>query len=188
MCTARTTKHHQQRQLRQAGFTLLEVTIATSITVIMMIAASGLFLATIRTNSKSAQVTSIQTDGDYALGQMEFLLRNAISLVQNPQNSSAPICAANMSNISFKMIDGGITTLMASNNLIASKSATAATPAYLTTPATTLSNLVFNCSQAGTNYGTYVTVSFTLSKDETNSNQPNTQTQNFQTSAAIRSF
>ncbi len=172
----------------QAGFTLLEVVVATTITVIMMIAATGLFLSTIRSNSKGTQVSEVKTEGDYALSQIEFLLRNAISVVQNPQSNTDPICENNMDSISFKEIDGGITTLGSVNSLIASKSATAATASYLTTPATVLSNLKFDCSQAGTNYGTYVTASFSLSKDDTAANTPTTLTQDFKTGVAIRSY
>jgi len=172
----------------QAGFTLLEIIVATSITVIMMIAASNLFLATLRSNGKDTQVTTIKADGDYALGQMEFLLRNALLLVPNPITPAAPICANNMSNITLKSLDGGVTTLGTTNNLVSSKSATAALPEYLTTTGTTLSNLHFDCSQAGNNYGTYVTISFTLTKNEANANQLNPISQNFQTSVVIRSY
>ncbi len=172
----------------QAGFTLLEVVVATSITVIMMLAATSLFLATLRSNTKDTQVTSIKQEGDYALSQMEFLLRNAISVVQDPQFPLSPVCQSNMDSISFKLLDGGITTLSASNGLIASKSATAANPVYLTSPATVLTNLKFDCSQAGTNYGTYVTASFSLAKDENNANTPNTITQDFRTSVSVRSY
>ncbi|CAN5311412.1 hypothetical protein BH10PAT2_BH10PAT2_2170 [soil metagenome] len=172
----------------QAGFTLLEVVVATAITVIMMIAASGLFLATLRTNTKDSQVTAIKTDGDYAISQIEFLLRNAVSVIPDPLSPTSPSCVNGMSSITFKEVDGGITTLSSSNGLIASRSAVQASPAYLTTPSTTLSGLQFDCSQAGTNYGTYVTVSFSLDKDEANSNQPNTLTQQFQTSVNVRSY
>ncbi len=178
--------HHSRNA--QAGFTLLEVVVATAITVIMMIAATGLFLATLRTNTKDNQVTSVKTDGDYAISQIEFLLRNAVSIVPNPATPTAPSCTSGMQSITFKLIDGGITTLGSSNGLIASKSAAVASTAYLTSPATTLSDLTFDCSQAGTNYGTYVTVSFSLSKDETNSNLPNTLTQDFKTSVNVRSY
>lgn len=173
---------------RQAGFTLLEIVVATTITVIMMIAATGLFLTTIRTNNKGAQISSIKSEGDYALSQIEFLLRNATAIVVNPAATAAPACASGMTNISLKLVDGGTTTLSNLNGLIASKSATAATAKYLTSPAATLSNLTFDCTQAGKNYGTYVTVSFTLAKDEANSNQPNTQTQDFKTSVNVRSY
>ncbi len=187
MSTQNIIQLHQKRP-NQEGFTLLEVVVATAITVIMMIAASGLFLATVRTNTKDSQLSSVKTDGDYALSQMEFLLRNAIAVVPNPLTPVAPSCTLAMPSISFKLLDGGITTLQTTNSLIASKSSTAALPVYLSTPATTLTNLNFDCSQAGTNYGTYVTVSFTLSKNEANSNLPNTITQSFQTGVSIRSY
>jgi len=182
------TSYIQPEKTYQAGFTLLEVLVATSITVVMMIAATGLFLATLRTSTKNSQVSAIKTDGDYALSQIEFLLRNAVTIVPDPQAPLGAVCSAGMSSISFKLRDGGTTTLTSANSLIASKSATAANPSYLTSPSTTLSNLLFDCSQAGTNYGTYVTASFTLSKDETNSNTPNTITQDFRTSVSVRSY
>lgn len=179
---------HKSLPVDQAGFTLLEVVVATAITIIMMVAATGLFMATIRSSAKDAQVSSVKTEGDYALSQMEFLLRNAISVIPNPATPSAPACASGMNSITFKLVDGGTTTLYTNNDLIASKSAIAANPVYLTTPSTTLSGLNFDCSQAGSNYGTYVNVSFSLSKDDEGANTPNILTQEFETSVTVRSF
>jgi prepilin-type N-terminal cleavage/methylation domain-containing protein len=166
--TAFKLRFHQS----QSGFTLIEILVVVSLSVIITLAAAGLFFTTLISNSKKNVLTTIRDEGDYALSQMEFLLRNAVSLTANPTSPTDPVCATGMSTISLKSADNGITTLSVQNSKIASQSAAVGTPVYLTSTATQLSNLSFNCEQATQNYGTYVTISFTLQKTSPDFNQP----------------
>jgi prepilin-type N-terminal cleavage/methylation domain-containing protein len=179
---------HSSGRQSQHGFTLIEILVVVSLSVIITLGAAGLFFTTLISNSKKNVLTTVKDEGDYALSQIEFLLRNAVSLQANPNSPTDPICDTGMSSITLKSIDNGITTLSIQNNKIASQSASTGTPVYLTSTATQLSNLSFNCEQASQNYGTYVTISFTLSKTSPDFNQPTPVQDTFTTSVNIRSF
>src|SRR5258708_10630281 len=93
---------------------------------------------------------------------MEFLLRNAIVLRPKPQNQT---CAANMSSITFKSIDEGVTTLELLNGQLASQSAGSAQPTYLTSSAVVVSTgPTFSCIPGNGLAPNYITISFALSK------------------------
>jgi prepilin-type N-terminal cleavage/methylation domain-containing protein len=173
------------------GFTLIEVIVVVALSVMITLAATSLFMTTLRASNKKVMISRVKDEGDYALSQMEFLLRNAVKLVADPSNPAAPVCSSGSTSISFKSADGGTTTLYATNgtgSVIASKSATLANPVYLTSDAVTLTNLAFTCQQSVGSTGTYVKVSFTLQKDSTEFNEPQPTTQDFATSVSIRNL
>lgn len=143
------------------GFTLIELLVAIGLSVILIAAASGLFFTTLRSDSKKNFVSELKDNGDYALSQMEFLLRNAVSL--EALNSGDITCGSGMSQIVFRSVDNGITRLYLSNGQVASESVTTGVTRYLTGGPTTATNLSFNCQQAAVNSGTYIQIAFDLS-------------------------
>jgi prepilin-type N-terminal cleavage/methylation domain-containing protein len=182
----------QQQRKNQLGFTLIEILMSVSLVGLIGVAAAGLFYTTLIGNSKKEVLTTVKQEGDYAIGQMEFLLRNAVALAPDPNvANSVATCAVGMTKISIRSKDNGITTFSIQNGKIASQSGTA-TPVYLTSDAVTIadspSDLVFNCSQASTNRGTYINVGFTLTKTSPDYNEPSTVTQAFSTGVGIRSY
>lgn len=180
--------HRRHSQRSQRGFTLIEILVVVSLSVILSVAAAGLFFTTLIGNTKKEIISIVKDEGDYAISQMEFLLRNAVSLTADPDFPLAATCTSGMSRITFKSIDEGITTLYNDNGRIASKSSTSSTPVYLTSDNVTLSGPTFNCQQSGTNYGSYVTITFSLQKDSPDANRPQPVKEDFTTSANIRSF
>jgi prepilin-type N-terminal cleavage/methylation domain-containing protein len=144
----------------QLGFTLIEVLIAITLSVILVAAASGLFFTTLRSDSKKNYLTGLKDNGDYALSQMEFLLRNAVALERIDTGDA--LCTTGMTQIVFRSIDDGVTRLYLSNGAIASESVQTGTTRYLTGGATTVSNLSFNCQQPSPNAGTYIRIGFNL--------------------------
>lgn len=172
---------------RSAGFTLIEVLVAITLSVMLIAAASGLFFATLRSDSKKTFVSELKDNGDYALSQIEFLLRNAVSLERlNPGDAT---CTSGMNQIVFRSIDNGVTRLYLSNNAIASESVQTGITRYLTGGPTTASNLSFNCQQSAPNIGTYISINFTLTYATTSGQFfENTGFENFTTTVNIRSF
>lgn len=169
------------------GFTLIELLVAIGLSVMLVTAASGLFFSTLRSDSKKNYVTDLKDNGDYALSQMEFLLRNAVTLEK--LNASDITCGQGMTQIVFRSIDNGVTRLYLSNGQIASESVQTGTTRYLTGGPTTATNLAFNCQQAAVNSGTYVSISFGLSY-ATMSGQFFTQqgSEQFMTTVNVRSY
>jgi prepilin-type N-terminal cleavage/methylation domain-containing protein len=170
---------------KQLGFTLLEMLVVITLTVILSVSAASLFFTTLVGNTKKESLSTVKQEGDYTISQLEFLLRNAVSLVP----PVAASCTNNMSSITFKLNDGGITTLSKINGKIASQSASSATPVYLTSDSVVLaSGPRFDCTQASVNKGTYIKISFTLSKLSPDFNTPTDVTETFTTSVNVRSF
>jgi len=143
------------------GFTLIELLIVISITVILMLSASVLFMTFLISNSKVSGEQLVKQEGQHALNQMEFLLRNALEIIPN---SSYQECESGMSEIRFLSIDGGITSLtkeeVDGKNKIASNSGI-----YLTSNAVEITNgPTFNCVQDNDQSHPYVDITFTLRK------------------------
>lgn len=171
----------------QNGFTLIELLVVTALSIIIIIGAASLFFTSIINNAHKDVITTVKQEGDYALSQMEFLLRNATRLESNPSTPTAPDCTPGMKTITFRSQDNGITTLAVVNNKIASSSG--AQTVYLTSDAVTLSDQdpLFECQQVS-NVGGYIQIHFALTKQNTDFSVPNTVTNTFTTSVNLRSF
>ncbi|MBW7955915.1 prepilin-type N-terminal cleavage/methylation domain-containing protein [Patescibacteria group bacterium] len=169
------------------GFTLIELLVAIGLSVMLVAAASGLFFTTLRSDSKKNFVSELKDNGDYALSQIEFLLRNAVQL--EPLNPGESTCGPGMNQIVFRSVDNNVTRLYLSNGQIASESVQTGITRYLTGGPTIATNLSFNCQQAAVNTGTYIQIGFTLSY-ATSSGQffQDQGSENFTTTVNVRSY
>jgi prepilin-type N-terminal cleavage/methylation domain-containing protein len=143
------------------GFTLIELLIVISTVVILMLTASVLFMTFLISNSKINSAQLVKQEGRYSLQQMEFLLRNAIELLPNSLDQE---CEAHMSEIKFRSIDGGVTSLGIENDdgidKIASNSGV-----YLTSNAVEVTEgPTFNCIQDSDQSHPHINITFTLRK------------------------
>ena len=178
---------NSERHSREGGFTLIEMLVVTALSVIILIGASSLFLSSLVSSAHKDTVTAVKQEGDFAVGQMEFLLRNAISIEPNPSAPGAPYCTQGMKSITFREQDNGVSTLGIVNNKIASSSGNLTV--YLTSDSINLNTQdpIFDCQQMA-NAGGYINIHFTLSAQNTNSGTPNAVSQTFTTSVNLRSF
>jgi type II secretory pathway pseudopilin PulG len=155
------------------GFTLIEVLVVVSLTVMIILTASALFMTFLISGSKASNIQLLKLEGDYAINQMTYMLRNAIAL--QPNSAVPPVsCGSNMTNIVVKSIDGGVTTLSSVNDTsdgdatkIASTSGT--TSVFLTSKAVQIvEGPTFDCAATADGSGPYVTISFKLRKGTPN--------------------
>jgi len=176
------------KSLSSSGFTLIEMLVVISLVVMLMLVATSLFLTTLIGNTKTAISQNIKEEGEYALSQIEFLLRNAVAL---EENSLGQTCTSGMSEIAFKSIDNGITTLLLEedpndNHLkIASNSGI-----YLTSGGVDITEgPTFDCTQTTDLNQTHVKVSFTLRSGDPGVDDPRDIVQEtFSTGVNLRSF
>lgn len=146
---------------KKSGFTLIELLIVVGVSVILMLAASALFMTFLISNTKVNNSQLVKEEGQFALKQMEFLLRNAIEILPNSYGQE---CTNGMSEISFKSLDGGITTLNIEDDGGADKIASNS-GVYLTSDAVELTaGITFNCSQEDDQSHPHVELEFTLRK------------------------
>lgn len=149
----------------QSGFTLIELLIVTTLSIMLMLGAAALFTTFLIGNNRATTSETLKTDGEYAMSQMEFLLRNAVELLPNSLNQT---CQSGMDEISFKSIDDGTTTFFAEDDdngitRIASNSGQ-----FLTSDSVTLTaGPTFHCVESPDRVQQYITISFTLRKAAT---------------------
>lgn len=183
------------------GFTLIELLIVVSLSVIIMLAASSLFMTLLIGNTKTSTTKLIKDEGDYALSQMEFLIRNATNLesITDDLNTSngctttvgAPVvrtCDATMCALGLESYDGGTTILgRVDDNGVAK---IASNSGYLTSDAVTLiSGPVFSCSESPDGVSRYIGITFTLRKGTPGVDQPRDIVQQvFSTGVQIRNI
>lgn len=176
-----------QKKRPNAGFTLIETLVTVTLSVMLMLGAASLFMIFLIGSTKVGATQQIRAEGEFALEQISFLLRNAIDIETNRYGQT---CQPDMQEIVFRSYDGGQTILFAetdpNDNLpkIASNSGT-----YLTSGAVQLvDGIEFDCVESGDGRNNYVNVTFTLQKGTPGVDQArDIITQTFTTGVNIRS-
>lgn len=82
-----------------AGFTLIEVLVVTSLTVMLLLSSTALFLTFLLGNAKTNLAQQIKREGDSALTKIDYYIRNA-------QRVSGP-CTTNMLELQLANVNGG---------------------------------------------------------------------------------
>ena len=176
----------------QDGFTLIELLIVVTLTVMLMLSASALFMTFLISGGKANTIQLVKNEGDHALNQMEFLLRNAIELQPNPASVPNPgqTCLTTMNAISFKSLDGGVTTLYAQTDTDNKLKIASNSGIFLTSGNVTLTGQpTFSCATSSDDRIKYVTITFTLRKGTPGVDQArDIVEQTFRTGVSIRSY
>ncbi len=172
-----------KKNIFSAGFTLLEMIVSLAIIALVSVVLSQVFIATIRTNTKTELQKDMKQNGELAL---ETIVR----MVQSAQNAT---CTTTQS-LTVINPDAGITTfecaLDGTTTRLASTSAEGT--AFLTSSNASLggsacssSSLNFSCS-GGTGIPSTVTITFTLSQTGSGIAAFEQASESFQTSAVMR--
>lgn len=171
-----------------AGFTMIELLVITSLSVILMLATSTLFISFLMGRTKVSAIKQVKDEGQYALNRMEFLIRNAIEVL--PNNEYPTGCELDMESFSIRSLDGGITTFFSETDAsddrpkIASNSGV-----YLTSGSVQLvDGPRFDCTEPSDSTLQHVVIRFTLQRGATEIEQQSFARSDFQTSVSIRSF
>lgn len=167
---------------RQKAFTLLELLVTSSITAILMLAISSLFITFLATAYKSRISQNLRESGGGAMRQMIDMIRSA-SEITSACNQNTPL-----TSIVLVGTDGLESTIREEDDRIASVSANK--KSYLTesNPDTTnyVQNLSFTCYP--TNEGKkYIEIGFTLKAgDNVASNSARSTTLDFSSGVSTR--
>lgn len=173
----KTRKIQHQTNDRRTGFTLVELLITTSLTVLLMLTITTLFMTFLVGNSKTNIRKSVKEEGLHALSQMEFIIKNA-----RYYDDTFQACTSNLQTIRVIGLDSGVTTYSIVSdsgiNKIASNSA------RLTSATVNLSTLRFDCSgEAGNRQ---IKISFTLDKDAPTLSTDSNISENFEATINLR--
>lgn len=175
---------------------MIELLVVVSLTVMLMLTASAVFMTFLIGNTKTSAEQSVKTEGDFTLSQIEFLQRNAIEVVANSQGVT---CQLGMNELRFVSYDDGVTTLSRVVDPTDNKAKIASNTAYLTAGTLELvdpadldnytANPQFDCVQSDDQARTYITTSFTLRRGVPGVDQPKEiVTKTFTTGVNVRSF
>ena len=160
--------------MTKSGFSLIELTVVIGLLSLLMLAISTTMLMSIVTSNRIRTSTKVKQAGNYALGQIQSMLRNAKSIT---------LCDSDASSLTMTNLDGGSTLITAqsdgTNTRIASGSGVYLTPANLSTY-----NFSLICQPSDT-APTLVNLSFDL-KDSAGSGAVNNPLLHFETSVNLR--
>lgn len=145
----------------QSGYTMVELIVVVGIVIVILVAAVNLFYTTLIGGSKTSSAEAVKQAGQYALGQITYLVYNSRKLVPN---NEALTCAPGMVSLGVQNQDLANTIFAAQtvsgNTRIASNSGIYLTPSNMTVSA----GPTFSCSQASGGSPPTIEISFTLQK------------------------
>jgi prepilin-type N-terminal cleavage/methylation domain-containing protein len=174
---------HTRKHTFQAGFTLIETLVSTSLLVLLLMTATTLFMTFLVSNAKTNVRHTIKGEGNFALNRMEYLIRNAESLSGvtcssgGTTNSTATIQSFGSADM-FVLRQPAAQIEYAKTDLSSTE--------FLTSTSTTTSSLRFTCYGAAKNGNRRIEITFTLAQD-VNSVQTTTPiSENFRSVVQIR--
>lgn len=168
----------------QQGFTFIELMVVITLSALLILSATGMLINTLLSDGRVSSVQVVKENGDYAIGQMEFLLRNAIELQPNAGGVS---CGSGMDEIAIRLIDNNMTVLTGVDD--GNKIRIASNSAFLTSDTVNVSSgPTFNCRTSGDGLIQTVDVEFTLEIGENSDRELEQISQVFRTSVALRSY
>jgi type II secretory pathway pseudopilin PulG len=177
------------------GFTLLETLISIGVVGVIGILITQVFFVTTRTNTKTELLKDVKQNGDYVIGIMSRMIRNATRI-----ESTCADSGTSSTTFSFTNPDGNITTLgCAYDNdsqvtRVASTSATTNIPDYITSRNVTLGGtscsdptmtLVFTCTSLP-GQAPKVSINLKMSQRGTPADQFDRASVSFQTTVSPR--
>ena len=158
------------------GYTLIELVVVAGILGIIGVVSVSLFLSTLLGGGKSTALNDVRSNGDYAITQMERMIRSARYMVGT--------CTLDMNSIEIKNPDGGNTIFISTvEGYIASNSSA------LTSDDVLLVGLIdFDCVQSSSKAPEVVSINFTLQKGDSGSPNRDYAQADFSTSVQVRSY
>lgn len=164
------------------GFSLVELLVVIGLLSLLMLAISSTMLMSIISSNRIRTTTKVKQSGNYAIGQIQGMIRNAKSI---------SVCRNDISSTTFTNPDGGSTTIFSqsdgTNMRIASNSGVYLTPANLVVSSFALTCLPTPTNPLTSETGTtLVKVSFDLKDQLTTARTTENPLLHFETSINLR--
>lgn len=157
------------------GFSLIELIVVIGLLSLLMLAISSTMLMSIVSSNRIRTTSAIKNAGNYALTQMQGMLRNSRSITT---------CDSNNATITFVNQDGGSTTLFAqtvgTETRIASNSGS-----YLTPNNAAITSFSLLCEPDDTNPA-LIKISFDLKDSVSTKREVENPSIHFETSVSLR--
>lgn len=180
-----------KQHFHQAGFSLIELITVVSITAIVSLVSVSVLINSQLRNTKASTISKVREEGEFAVREMSYLLRNARYILPNQFGQT---CSENMGAIRVALGDGNIIELYtdASSRIASNSGSLITTPpaSYITTTSVKMKDaLSFSCRQEPYQGGALIDFSFTLaSGDEDVVSQDSFYEQQFSSRVYVRSY
>ena len=152
------------------GTSIIELVVVVGLISLLALAMSAIMLTTIVSSNRVRRLTQIKQAGDYALTQIQTLIRNARSI---------ELCDPDTDLLMTVNPDGGTTEISLENGRIASNSGV-----YLTQDTLTASAFSLTCEPA--TEPVLFQISFDLSQGNSSGNARESATLHFETTTTLR--
>jgi prepilin-type N-terminal cleavage/methylation domain-containing protein len=160
--------------MKKQGFTLIEILMVVAIFGIIVVLGSGLFFFLLKGSSKSRVLEVVRENGDYALGVMGIMVRNARSLL----NYSG-------SEITILNPDGKTTIFSCSGERIASNGASLISSEVKVDDCSSIFSLEVDPAGVAP---AVMTIKFSLSQKVVTARPEEQALMNFQTTVSLRNY
>ncbi|OGV91706.1 hypothetical protein A3A66_02210 [Microgenomates group bacterium RIFCSPLOWO2_01_FULL_46_13] len=163
------------------GYTLIEVLVVVTLTAILAVATVNLFLTSVQGGSKAARLNEVRSSGDYALAQIERLVRNAdtVTCVGGSPATQLDIVKNTTPPTTYTIqIDTSVTPNRIQLNA----------GLYLTASNIIASNLSFTCIAGTVFTPPKVGITFTLQRGETGARPSDVVRETFVTTTLLRTY
>lgn len=160
------------------GFTLIEILVVIGVFAVIAVIGSTSFFSMLKGATKTKITNLVKQNGDYTLGVMEKMIRNAREIVLDPGEE----CTSGMEEIEISNPDGGFTTFSCTDNPISSNSA------KLISNQVKVESCFFDCQRSGPLQPDVVTINFTLSQAQTTVRPEEQVRIEFRTTVSLRNI
>ncbi len=144
-------------QKKKNGFTLLELLVATTLSAVLLLAVSSVFMTFLMSSARTTIRRQVHSEGNEIRNRIEFLLRNSKVV-------TSTCTGGNIVPIVFTTLDGNVVEIGTDGvDSLYTKLGTG-TATDLTTAETKASGVKFVCSEDITTKIRVVTIQFTLTK------------------------
>lgn len=90
------------KKKHQLGFTLIELVVVSTLSVLLLVTTTTMLITIIQGNTRTTIRKALDDEGDEALSQIEFFLKNSIEVIENTADQT---CAENMDRIKILTLD-----------------------------------------------------------------------------------
>ena len=150
------------------GFTLIEMLVVIAIVSLVVPAIFAIIFGILRGETKVYRLSRVKEEGDYVLNTVANTIRNNGLILHSatPVSDANSICrdAGTSANAPLYFVDheGSWFNFGISSNYIASSSSNLASPAYLNSDKTVISNFTMSCNRDAVYSGASISLSFDI--------------------------
>lgn len=179
------------------GFTLIELMVAIGVTTLLLPILFSLFFITIQSQAKVLILQEVKRNGDFALNNFEYLVKNRAVTIYADEAKTTEVCTtvsglttpSSSNTVYFADSNGDLFYFAINGEKIASYSAVISpNPANLTNSKVVVSGFTISCKRNSTFTPPVVSISFSITNPAAATRHEEKALLNYQTKIKLRSY